>query len=1004
MKASNPAAFSNATLFNLACAFVLIVPLLLLTGPPARATKPSPGKATAGNASSTLKEATARAALDANYGKLPLSFEANRGQADQAVKFVARGGNATLLLMADAAALTISRAASQRKSVKAKLAEAGANNEHFLNATVRMQLLGANPNPQLTGCAQLPGKSSYFVGKDPKQWTTDVPNYAQVKYEQVYPGIDLLFYGNQQQLEYDFVIAPGAAPNQIKLKFTGAQQMRIERNGDLVLKTKAGEVRQHKPVVYQEVAGVRREVSGRYLLGKQHTVSFELGEYDAHLPLVIDPVFAYATFFGTRPGSAIAVDSAGNAYVVGQIPATPGAFQGIGSYRTVTKLNATGTAVIYSAGISGNQDDMINDIAVDSSGSAFITGRTESVNFPTTAGAFQTNFGRVADNNHNAFVLKLNPAGNALVYSTFLKGDTPSPITEPKVNEGNAIAIDPQGNAYVTGYTNTTDFPTTPGAFQPNIATFPSSPGSNFPPMDPFVTKLNPTGTGLVYSTFLGSASNIEDGKDIAVDKDGNAYVTCSTSNGYNDARRPPGTPFPVTPGAYQTTDTFGSEGGFIVRYASISKINPTGTALIYSTLIGSSPISSTPVEVAVDGGGNAYVIGITTSSTFPTTVGAFRRTFGGPGETFVTKLNPVGSNLVYSTFLGGDFGDDGYDIKVDSENNAHVGGVTSSSDFPQIGLPPQTIGPGGNSAAFLTKLNAAGSGVIQSIVIKLGRIEALALDSAGNAYVTGQGGQLEPTLNAYQSNPSTGFVAKITSPRSFLSVSAASYTPSLASESIIAAFGSGLATATQAAATTPLPTTLAGTTVKVRDSAGTERNAPLFFVSPTQINYLVPPSTANGAATITVSSSDGTLSIATPTINQVAPGLFTADASGQGLAAAVALRVKANGSQSFEPIARFDPTQSRFVPIPIDLGPEGEQVFLILYGTGIRFRSGLSAVNVTLGGVSAPVSYAAAQGSLAGLDQVNVQLPRTLVGRGEVAVALTADGQAANSVRVSIK
>jgi uncharacterized protein (TIGR03437 family) len=991
MKASNPTAFSNATLFKLAFAFVLIGQSLLIAGLPARATKPSPGKATTANASSAAKEAAARAAVDANYGKLPLSFEANRGQAAKPVRFMARGGNATLLIKPDAAVLTISR----EKQV----------------AKVQMALLDANPNPSLTGLAKLPGKSSYFVGHDPKQWTTDVPNYAQVKYEQVYPGIDLLFYGNQQQLEYDFVVAPGADPKQIKLKFTGAQQMQIDKKGDLVLKTKAGEVRQHKPVIYQEVASARRTVTGRYVLGKQGVVGFELGEYDARLPLVIDPVFAYATFFGSRIGTAIAVDTQGNAYIAAGIPATAGAYSN-GSTLSVAKLNATGTAVIYAATFGGSSDDRINDLAVDQAGSCYVTGRTESPLFPTTAGAFQTNFGRLADNNYNAFVLKLNPAGNALVYSTFLKGDTPSPITEPKVNEGNAIAIDAQGNAYVTGYTNTTDFPTTLGAFQPNIATFPSSPGNNFPPMDPFVTKLNPTGTGLVYSTFLGSASNIEDGKDIAVDKDGNAYVTCSTSNGYNDARRPPGTPFPVTPGAYQTTDTFGSAGGFIVRYASISKINPTGTALIYSTLIGSSPLSSSPVNVAIDNAGNAYVTGYTISTTFPVTPGAYKTTGGGkstaiPGDDnpdcFITKFNASGSALVYSTYFGGNYVDRCFDLAVDGGGNAHVTGLTISSDFPQIGLPPHTIGVG-EAGGFVTKLNATGSALLQSIFIKFSQPEALTLDTAGNAYVTGQAGLIQPTANAYQTTQSTGGVVKITSPRSFTSVSAASYTADLASESIVSAFGVELATTTQSAATTPLPTSMAGTTVKVRDSSGTERAAPLFFVSPTQINYLIPAGTAQGVATITVNSGDGTLSVATPTIRQVAPGLFTADASGQGLAAAVALRVKANGSQSFEPIARFDPGQSRFVPIPIDLGPEGEQVFLILYGTGIRFRSSLSAVSVTLGGISAPVSYAAEQGGLAGLDQVNVQLPRTLVGRGEVVVALIADGKAANSVRVSIK
>jgi uncharacterized protein (TIGR03437 family) len=343
----------------------------------------------------------------------------------------------------------------------------------------------------------------------------------------------------------------------------------------------------------------------------------------------------------------------------------------------------------------------------------------------------------------------------------------------------------------------------------------------------------------------------------------------------------------------------------------------------------------------------------------------------------------------------------------VDTEGNAHVAGLTHSSDFPQIGIPPQTIGIGEDSGGFVTKLNAAGSAVTQSIFIKRARNQAIVVDAGGNAYVTGTGGLLQPTPNAYQSTPSgqlSGFVAKITSPRSFATVSAASYAADLASEVIASAFGSGLATTTQVATTKPLPTTLAGVTVKVRDNAGAERNAPLFFVSPTQINYLIPNGTANGTATLSVNNGNDVLALTTTRINPVAPGLFTANASGQGLAAAVALRVKADGTQSFEPISQFDPVQGQLVATPIDLGPESDQVFLILYGTGIRFRSSLAAVNARIGGTDASVTFAGALQDFVGLEQINVRLPRTLIGRGAVDVVLSADGKSANTVRVSIK
>jgi uncharacterized protein (TIGR03437 family) len=1015
MKSSNSTVFSGPTIFKLAFAFVLITQPLLMTGSPARAAKPSPGKAASANESSAAKEAAARAVVDANYGKLPLSFEINRGQADKQVKFLARAGGSSLLLTNNEAVLTLSREEKSKGAKKAEQRFPLDESPHRITSTIRMKLLNANPNPRIVGMEEQQAKSSYFTGSDPKQWTTDVPNYAKVKYEQVYPGIDLIFYGNPQKLEYDFIVAPGADPKQIKLNFAGAQKMRLNKDGDLVLKTEAGEVRQHSPTIYQEVNGARREISGGYLL-VDNQIGFKVGAYDAGKALIIDPVFAYATFFGITPATAIAVDAAGNAYVVGEIPATPGAFQVPNGFLSVTKLNATGTAVIYSAIFSGNTDDRINDIAVDAAGNAYFTGRVESPDYPTTPGAFQTSFGREANTYYNAFVTKLNAAGNALVYSTFLKGDTPSPVTEPKVNNANAIALDVQGNVYVTGYTNATDFPTTLGAFQSQIATYPRSSGSNFPPLDAFVTKLNPSGTGLVYSTFLGSGSNDDQGKDIVIDSSGNAYITGGTSNGRVDVRLPQGTPFPVTPGAYQTTDTYGSGGGFIVSYAFVTKLNPTGTSLIYSTLLGSFAISSSPIGLAVDSSGNAYVSSITFSTTFPITPGAYQTVGGGksvsfPGDDnvdcFISKLNPTGNALVYSTYLGGDYVDRCFGLKVDAEGNVHVAGLTTSADFPQIGLPPQTIGVGEESGGFVAKLNATGSAVIQSIFVKQARVEAIALDGAGNAYATGTAGLLQPTPNAYQTTPSnrlSGFVAKITSPRSFATVSAASYTADLASEVIASAFGAGLATATQVATTTPLPTTLAGTTIKVKDSTGIERNAPLFFVSPTQINYLVPTSAAIGAAAITVNSADGALSVTTARITNVAPGLFTANASGQGVAAAVALRIKADGTQTFEPVARFDPAQNQLVAVPIDLGSETDQVFLILYGTGIRFRSSLAAVSTKIGGADVQVTFAGALTDFVGLDQVNMRLPRSLIGRGVVDVALAVDGKPANTVRASIK
>jgi hypothetical protein len=276
MKSSNSTVFSGPTIFKLAFAFVLITQPLLMTGSPARAAKPSPGKAASANESSAAKEAAARAVVDANYGKLPLCFEINRGQADKQVKFLARANGSSLLLTNNEAVLTLSREEKSKGAKKAEQLFALDDSPRRITSTIKMKLVGANPNPRIIGLEEQQAKSSYFVGNDPKQWTTDVPNYAKVKYEQVYSGIDLIFYGNPQKLEYDFIVAPGADPKQIKLSFAGAQKMRMDANGDLVLQTKAGEVRQQKPVIYQEVGGARHEIAGRYLMLKQDQVAFEI--------------------------------------------------------------------------------------------------------------------------------------------------------------------------------------------------------------------------------------------------------------------------------------------------------------------------------------------------------------------------------------------------------------------------------------------------------------------------------------------------------------------------------------------------------------------------------------------------------------------------------------------------------------------------------------------------------------------------------------------------------
>ena len=359
-----------------------------------------------------------------------------------------------------------------------------------------MQILGANPNSPASGVDEMPGKSNYFIGNDPKQWRANVANYTKVRYDRMYPGVDLVYYGNQRQLEYDFVVAPGADPSRIRLKFRGAGTLRIDDKGDLVLGAGDEQVRLQKPQVYQEASGTRKIVEGSYF-ATANIVRFRVGDYDHSRALIIDPTLDYSTTFGGSgydQGNGIAVDSSGNAYVAGftassNFPTTTGAFQtayGGGDYDAfVTKLNATGTGLVYSTYFGGSGYDQGNGIAVDSAGNAYVTGFTASSNFPTTTGAFQTAYG---GGSSDAFVTKLNATGTGLVYSTYLGGSGG--------DAGTGIAVDSSGNAYVTGNTNSSNFPATTGAFQ---ATFG---GYN----DAFVTKLNATGTGLVYSTYFGGS------------------------------------------------------------------------------------------------------------------------------------------------------------------------------------------------------------------------------------------------------------------------------------------------------------------------------------------------------------------------------------------------------------------------------------------------------------------------------------------------------------------
>ena len=698
--------------------------------------------------SASRNDLKAQAKVLDQYGKLPLSFEANYGQTDSKVNFIARGPGYSLFLTGQEAVIALKKAAVRSLEVKGlptrepveKRKEGAAG-----GTVVRMELAKANAAPRIVGAEELPGKANYFIGNDPAKWRTNVPTYAEVKYAGVYPGVDLVYYGNQGQLEYDFVVAPGVDPNEIRLNFRGAAKLRVDKKGDLLLGSGGEEVRFEKPVVYQEVAGARKPVEASYVLASANRIGFRLGEYDHSQRLVIDPVLVYSTYLGGSGndfGNGIAVDSAGDAYVTGyngslNFPTVNPLQPANGGDETdafVAKLNPAGSALVYSTYLGGTGGDFGSSIAVDNGGNVYVTGFTASTDFPTVNPLQPTYGGGLSD----AFVAKLNPAGSALVYSTYLGGSADT--------LGYGIAVDNAGHAYVTGYTMFTGFPTTPGAFQMTYAGGTS---------DAFVAKLNPAGSAFVYATILGGSS-FDVGYGIAVDSAGNAYAT-----GYTDS-----TDFPtVNPLQPMNAGASGAGNAFVAKF------NPAGSALVYSTYLGGCG-GEYSYGIAVDTAGNAYVTGSTASTDFPT-VNPLQPTYGGDGDAFVAKLNSSGSALVYSTYLGGTGDDFGRGVAVDSEGNAYVIGQTGSTNFPTVSPLQPTYGGGGD--AFVAKLNSSGSALVYSTYLggtgdDFGN--GIAVDRVSNAYVTGGTASTNfPTMNPLQStNGGVGgegedaFVAKIAS------------------------------------------------------------------------------------------------------------------------------------------------------------------------------------------------------------------------------------------------
>jgi hypothetical protein len=686
--------------------------------------------------------------MHAAYAALPLLFERSR-ERNASGRFVARGADY---------AVAISNQGAQ-------LAFASASPE---DPPVGIRFLDGNPDAIVAGLDARATRIHHIRHGDARD-EVDVPAYTRIAISNLHPGIDVVFHGRGRELEYDAIVAAGADPARFAFRVEGSEGIAVDAAGDLVLATSTGRLTLKRPVAYQDIDGARHFIPSEFAVDEKHVVRIRVGDYDPARALVIDPVVSYATYLGgsgTEQGTAIAVDAAGNAYVTGyttstDFPLVNALDRSMGKRGDVevfvSKLNPAGTALVWSTYIGGSAGtDRAIGIAVDATGSVYVTGQTSGVDFPTSANAWQK-----AITGGGAFVTKLAPAGNALVYSTYLAGATPS-----------GIAVDASGNAYVSG-SAASSFVTTPGALQP-MTGIPAG-------ITGFALKLNATGSAPLFATFLGGTGG-EDVTSIALDGRGGVYAGGWTTS----------VDFPVL-NAFQSARSAGKDG-FIAKLAN------DGSALIYSTLLGGS-LDDAVNAIAVDGTGNVYVAGETYSSDFPVRNGfqmhkaGFRLINSSVGNAFVAKLSATGRSLVYSSFIGGEvcetlcqlaFGpqpqfraDAAYGIAVDNSGHAYVTGIARSYTFPLVDSTSPRKQQDNEDSAFVVKVATAGSALLWSTFLRTGFGESdnkwtrlppgaatgVSVDAAGAAYVTGDAdsqSHFQPSANAFQTVSTFGPAALI--------------------------------------------------------------------------------------------------------------------------------------------------------------------------------------------------------------------------------------------------
>lgn len=677
------------------------------------------------------------------FGKLPLRFEENVGQTDLGVQFISRGPGYTLFLTPSGAVFKLS---GQKPDQRSLTPGSNPSQRHLqrnmpVASVLRMTLEGTKQIPTMTGVDKLPGVTNYLIGKDPRKWHTGIASYSKVQYSEVYSGIDLVYYGNQHQLEYDFVVKPGADPGQLSLGFEGSDSMDVSASGDMSIHTKAGELSFRRPKIYQIQNGQQINVSGGFRKRDSNHIGFDVAKYDQTKPLVIDPVLVYSTYLGGSSwdyATDVAVDSSGDAYISGDtwsvdfpivgtsVSAAP---QGGMEDGFVAKLNSSGTALIYSTylgGATGSWGTNAFRVAVDSNGQAYVSGNTSTTDFPVTSSAFQTSLGSGAY--YNAYLAKLSASGQTLLYSTFIGGTS----WENEIG----LAVGANQNAYVVGQTGSSDFPTTSSAYQT------SRPNPNL--YAGFLARINTTLSGassLIYSTYFGGSSspiNYNDGTSaVAVDANQNAYLTgwACTKN------------FPVTASAYQTTPSPTYCAAFL---SELSTSQSGNSSLIYSTYLGGTAQTNdydTGWAIGLDSTSKVYVSGTTDSPDFPTTTGVLNSQ---NGKGFVSKFDLTqsgSSSLLGSTLIGGSNSENADALQVDSNGNIYLAGGTWSTDFPVTADAIQTSATlsNGASASFFSVLSSDFSNIIYSTYFggdpasgDNDGVNGLALDQSGNAYLVG--------------------------------------------------------------------------------------------------------------------------------------------------------------------------------------------------------------------------------------------------------------------------